>query len=437
MNRLYVVILAAFSPLVAHATTLHTGASLTLGPVSSAYSISAARHNPAMADLAVRADERLRFNYLPIVAVDAEFGNMNNFVDEVDELIDLLDDPSATDDSIEETLNRFNRVLEQMGTEGYVRVQAAVTAPLTPLYWRPSEFSGTFFVEAEFLTQVHARVLDAPIAYDNQNTKFTTASSAYLKSGLEQRIALGYSRPIFGEVAAEKWGGRLYGGLKLNLINMELSKQIFRLQALDGKDIEDVIEDEYKHYRVATTNVAIDVGLTWVAPRYRAGLTIHSINSPEFDYGVIGENCGDLEDGGVARSNCEAAAYFIQQEGRVKAHEVHTRHAIGTVDAAYFVTPRFVLAAATDLAAHEDMVGSEYQWFHASAGYDFASRWIPDLRLGYRQNLAGSELSSVAMGFTLFNSLSLDAEVGLDEIEVDGSKVPRRVGFSLSFSESF
>ncbi len=410
---------------------------MTLGPVSNAYSISAARHNPAMADLAVESHERWRFNYLPTLAVDAELGNMNNFTDEVDELIDLLDDPSATDDSIEETLNRFNKVLEQLGAEGYLRVQAAVTAPLTPLYWRPSEFSGTFFVEAEFLTQVYAGILDAPIAYDNQNTKFTTASSAYLKSGLEQRIALGYSRPLFGEAAAGKWGGRLYGGLKLNLINMELSKQIFRLQALDGKDIEDVIEDEYKHHRVSTTNVAVDVGLTWVAPRYRAGLTINNINSPEFDYGVIGENCGLIEEGSVGRSNCEAAAYFIQQEGRIKAHEVHTRHATGTVDATYFLTPRFVIAAAADLAAYEDMVGGEHQWFHTSMGYDFKSRWIPDLRLGYRQNLAGSELNSVALGFTLFNNLSLDAEMGLDEIEVDGSRVPRRIGFSLSFSESF
>lgn len=437
MKRLYVAILAACSPLVAQSATLNMGPSMTLGPVSNPYSISAARHNPAMADLAVRADEHLRFNYLPTLAVDAEFGNMNNFVDEVDELIDLLDDPSTSDDSIEETLNRFNAVLEQLGAEGYLRVQAAATAPLLPLYWRPSEFSGTFFLEAEVLTQVYAGILDAPIAYDNQNTKFTTASSAYIKSGLEKRIALGYSRPLFGEAAVEKWGGRLYGGLKFNLINMELSKQVFHLQALDGKDIEDVIEDEYENNRVSTTNVAVDVGLTWVTPRYRAGLTINNINSPEFDYGVVGENCGDIAEGSVARTNCEAAAYFIQEEGRLKAREVHTRHAVGTVDAALFVTSRLVLAAAADIASYEDMVGGEHQWFHASLGYDFQSPLIPDLRLGYRQNMAGAELSSVAAGFTLFNTVSLDLEMGLDEIEVDGSKVPRRAGFSLSFSESF
>lgn len=410
---------------------------MTLGPVSSHYSISAARHNPAMADLAIRAGENWRINYLPTLAASVELGDMNNFVDEVDELIDLLDDPSATDDSVEETLNRFNIVLEQLGKEGYVRVQNALTAPLAPMYWRPSEFSGTFFLEAEILTQVNASVLDAPISYDNQNTMFTTASSAYLKSGIEKRVSLGYSRPLFGEIPAEGWGGRLYGGLKLNLINMDLSKQVFRLQALDGKDIEDLIEDEYKQNRVSTTNVAVDVGLTWVADHYRAGLTINNINSPEFDYGVVGENCASITEGSVERNNCEAAAYFIQEQGRLNAREVHTRHAVTTVDAAYFFTSRFSLAAAMDLAASDDMVGGEHQWLHTSISYDFGRRWLPDLRIGYRKNMASSELSTMAAGITVFNVLTLDAEMGLEEIEVDGSQVPRRFGFSLSFSESF
>lgn len=437
MKREFLLVIAVFSSTGTQAAEYNPGPGLTTGPVSSDQSVFAARHNPALANLVVGSDEHWRFNYLPALSVGLELGSADNFIDEIDELIDLLDDPSTSNDSVQETLDRFNGVLENIGDHGYATVYQSITAPLMPLYWRPSQFSGTFFGEAELSSQVHLRLLDDPLSFDNQNMQFATASSAYVKSGIEKRVAVGYGRALFNDRQAREWGGELHGGIKINLINMELSKQVFRLQALDGKDIEDVIEDEYKNNRLATTNIGIDLGLVWVTEGYRLGLTLQNINSPKFDYGPVGANCDAHPDGSVARNNCEVATYFAVEKGEIRIRESHTRHMLPTIDASWYFTPRFSVSSAVDLTVYDDMVGMENQWLQASSTYDFQRSWLPDLRVGYRKNLTGSELTSYTAGLTLFDRLTFDMEMALDDITVDDSKVPRRLAFSLSWSERF
>lgn len=437
MTRNFLMIVAAVSAASAQAAEYNPGPNLTAGPVSSGQSIFAPRHNPALANLAIDSGEHWRFNYLPAITLGVELGPADNFVDEIDELIDILDDPSSSTDSVQETLDRFNRVLEDIGDDGYATIYQSITAPLMPLYWRPSQFSGTFFGEAELSTQVHLRLLDDPLSFDNQNMQFATASAAYIKSGIEKRLAVGYGRTLFNDLQAREWGGQLHGGIKLNLISMELSKQVFRLQALDGKDIEDVIEDEYKNNRIATTNLGIDLGLAWIAENYRIGLVLQNINSPKFDYGPVGVDCSAHPEGSVTRNNCEVATYFALEKGEIRDRETHTRHITSTVDASWYLTPRFTISSALDLAAYDDMVGMENQWMHASSTYDFRHRWLPDLRVGYRKNLAGSKLASYTAGLSLFDRLTFDMEMALDDITVDDSKVPRRLAFSFSWSERF
>ncbi len=436
MRRSFLLV-ALFGATATQAVEYHPGSGITTGPVSSGHSIFGARHNPALANLAVRPHEHWRFNYFPAITLGLELGSADNFIDEIDELIDLLDDPSSTNESVQDTLERFNRVLQDIGDNGYATAYQSLSAPFMPLYWRPSQFGGTFFGEAELSTQVHLRLLDAPLSFDSQNMQFATASAAYVKSGIEKRVAVGYGRSLFNDLQAQEWGGQLHGGIKFNLINLELSKQVFRLQALDGKDIEDVIEDEYKNNRQATTNVAIDLGLVWVAENYRVGLTLQNINSPSFDYGSVGVDCDSYPEASVARNNCEVATYFALERGELQTREKHTRHRISTADASWYLTPRFAVNAAIDLAAYDDMVGMENQWLYTSSTYDFQRHWLPDLRIGYRKNLTGSELASYTAGLTLFDRVTFDLEMALDDITIDDSQVPRKLAFSLTWAERF
>ncbi len=258
-----------------------------------------------------------------------------------------------------------------------------------------------------------------------------------MKSGIEKRFSFGYAKPLFDAKKTAAYGGQLFGGVKLKLMNLELSKQVMRLQQLEGRDIEDVIEDEYENNLVSTNGFGVDVGVAWVAKYYRAGLTITNINSPSFDYGTIGVNCTQYQEDSFARNNCEAAAHFVDEAGRISSRETHKKHAATTLDASVYPIANWAISGALDLAKYDDMVGMETQSFNLSTSFNTHSFWMPDLRLGYQKNLAGAKLATAAFGISLFDTLTFDARVALDEVEVDGSKAPRSAAFSLAFEEKF
>lgn len=432
MKRLSACIICLVSA-VCHAGTagLNPGTSMTTGLSPSHHSIFAAHHNPASASFAIKDSEHWRIGYGPTLGVGVELGDASNFIDEIDDLIDILDDPSLSEDGVQETLDRFNRVLIEVGKDGYLQVNNGLSMPV---YWRPSAFGGTLFLEMGLNSQINSRILDSELTYDDQNESYATATSAYIKSGVEKRLALGYSKELFNRNKFEKYGGRLYGGIKLNLLSIELSKQVVRLQNLDGKDIEDVIEDEYENNLETTTNIGVDAGLLWVAERYQIGATITNINAPSFDYGAIGTDCETQPDASIQRNNCEAAFSFANE---ITLVEQHKKHPVISVDATYFFNPDWFITSSAELAVYEDMVGSEHQWFHVASAYNPNSRWLPATRIGYHKNLAGSNLSSLSLGLTFFGVLTLDAEMAMDSVTVDGTSVPRRVGFSIGFQEQF
>ncbi len=421
----------------AASTNLNLGSGLTAAPALNPSSIFAPGRNPALASLSVRPDERFRLNYLPALSMGLEVGDVGNFIDEIDELVDLLEDPTNAVDGVQTTLDRFNSLLVNLGEEGYLKVENRLTAPIAPFYWRPSAVPGTIFLELEMNTAVRLGILDDRLSFDQQNGNFTTASSAYIKSGIEKRASLGYSQPLFGERAFTNLKGQLLGGVKVSLIMIDLSKQVMRLQHLDGKDIEDVVRDEYKENLQSDTGLSVDVGLIWAAEQYRVGLNISDINSPSFTYGAVGTDCERYTEQSVRRNNCETAAYFALEQGDIRTHETHVKHAVATVDAAWFLTPRWSVGAALDLSSTDDLVGEANQWLHTATTFNSPGIWWPDVRMGYRKNLEGSQLSTLSAGISLFDALTFDVEVALERITADDAEAPRKLAFALSFSERF
>lgn len=426
--------LAAISPsLFASSSSVNLGPNLTTGPSTNHHSLFSGAYNPAASAFAVEEDERWRFNFLPAIAASTEVGEVDNFADELDELIDILDDPANTDDSVEEVLDRFNTVLEQMGETGYIKTSVALRAPILPLYYRSDALDGTFYVDYQLNGQVGARVLDDELQFDNQNMSFATSSSLYLKSGVENRFSFGFAT-YHDDVPLP---GNLYWGARVNVMSLELSKQVLPLQVLDGESIEDVIEDEYDNNLVSTTAASIDVGAVLAGERWRAGLTLANIGEPSFDYGVVGENCEARADGSQERTSCEVAKYFAETRGEIATRETHTMKMRTTVDAALMLVNGVWLSGSMDLAEYNDIVGFENQWANTGLSFDFEKFWLPSLRFGYQTNLAEQGTSSAMLGLTLFRWLNLDVEQGTESVVVDGDEVPRRVGVSISLFERF
>ncbi len=432
------VLLGGFSVQTMAINGVNTGSSMGTGPSSSHYSISAAGGNPAMAPLMVAEKERWRISYLPSITATFELGDVSNFADDLDELIDLIEDPlSNTDESTDETLDRFNDVLVRMGEEGYIHNSLNISIPVTPGYYKPASLDGTFYLDVNYGAQVGLRVLDDILSFEAQTGgDFVTDTSIYFKSGIETRVSFGYGQQILADKKSLKGKGKLYAGATLNLIKLELSKQVIRLEDLDGVEVSDVISDEYDNNLESSTNIGIDLGVMWDAEWYRVGLQLDNLLSPSFDYGDIGVNCDSRPENSIEQNGCLIAQSFIA-DGRLKPSEKHTMHEIIRVDGLLKITDRWYVSGALDLAEYDDIVGFENQWMNIGMNYESKSRFIPSPRIGYQANLAGSEVSSYTFGFSVFKSVSLDFEWGTESVEADGESAPRRFGFSLAFEESF
>lgn len=415
---------------------LASGPALSTGQISDAHSVYAGALNPALGDLMVRDGEQFRLGFAPSLSTLTEVGQVDNFVDDLDDLIDIIDDPNLNKDPVQTVLDRFNNILVKMGDEGYVKNSAELHLPLMPLYWKMPLWDGTLMADISLQSQALARVLDAPLSYDEQNKSFSTATAAYLKGATQSAFAIGYSKGWLDGAEQKHYGGQLYAGAKLSVYAIDLSKQVFLLQKLDGKDIGDVIRDEYDNNSQSTTAPGLDLGLIWVSDSYRLGATLYNLNQPTFDYGPIGENCQTRAENSITRANCEAAADFAQVRGDIKARESHKKSAYLAVDGTYYWQSNAWVAAALDLASYDDFVGTQNQWLKLSGTYVPDTHWLPTLRTGLQKNLAGSQLTQLALGLE-FKGISLDVSWALDSTAVDGSDVPRSFGFSLAIAEQF
>jgi len=391
-----------------------------------------------MTSLVVPDKQNWRISYLPSVGFNTELGDVDNFADDLEELIDIVDDPGSTQDPVGEVLDRFNTTLVEIGDSGYVRGSLSFGLPVLPLVHNIGYQDASIGLSAGVLAQFGVQVLDSELNFDDQNGTFATATSLYLKSGIEKSLSVSYSRPILNTPRFKFANrGRLYGGISARLISMELSKQVSPIQQLDGDGVNDIISDAYDSNLEESTNIAFGAGVVWDVGRYRLGFTLDNINSPSFSYGTIGTDCASRTENTPARSSCEAAAQFIQQDGRIRARETHTLHARSRIDGLYRFSRKWTGSASLDLAAYDDIVGFENQWLHLATMYEFNNNIMPSLRVGFQSNLVGTNLSSLTVGTSLFKFVSLDLEYGLESTSIGNSTAPRRFGIALGVEERF
>lgn len=421
-----------------HASNLvDYGQSYATGAAPNPYSLFSGSYNPAAGSFMIDSDERFRMSWFLAVSNATEFGQVDNFVDDIDELIDILEDPeNAQEEDVTQTTARFNRVIEQAGQDGYLKTTTAASLPAFPLYWKPSFLPGVLAFEMNFASQVQLSLLADTLIYDEQKETFNTSTSAYIKSALQKKISIGYSQQTRTDVFGIA-GSELYLGAKVNIYDIELSKQVFQLELLGGKEIEDVIKDEYKNNRIQSTGIGLDFGAILKAPKFMLGVSLESLNGPSFDYGSVGINCDQMLPGSDQQSNCTIAEYFANTKGLIDPYEQHKKDPKLTVSGSYFIRDNWLASASLDVVSHDDPVAGENQWFNAATSYHPQKYWIPGARVGYKQNLTDEKLAYATFGLTFAATFNLDFIVSLDDVVVEDEKAPRGFGFALSFEEHF
>jgi len=437
----YLAAVALALPALSQAAPVVTqpGALMTLGPIASPQTGLSVLYNPASAETVIHKDDNFRWGYLGSTGVSVEFGDVDNFADDVNQFMDDLDLDNVSAGDADRIINNYNDVLRhKLGDAGYMKIDVQFVAPLAPLLMRSDLLGGVMSIDLVGGVTAKISILDDDLVLNETSNTFETNTAAYLKSVQYTTLGLGYSRELDNVVTDkinEHVAGRLLSGVRLNMYNLSLSKQVIGLLNIDeGDELGDVIADDYDGNQVSSTAMGIDLGLIWEADNYHLGFTWRNINEPEFDFGTLGEGCTGSPTN-TSMSNCFTALYFAGQD-RITLNETHVMTSQATADVALnSENKRWRLAASYDLQPVRDPVGDEYQWATASAAY-VSSRFI-GARVGISQNQVGSALTMVNAGFSLFGNVNLDLRYSLDTIEVDGTSAPRTFGFNLGFESSF
>ncbi|HFE36933.1 MAG TPA: hypothetical protein ENK06_00760 [Gammaproteobacteria bacterium] len=415
---------------------LPMGENLTYGSVANTQSLISYTNNPATGSSALDKETgNFGMGIMASFGVGAEIGPVDNFVDQIDSLKKQLDDFSAkaspSIDDVEKIKSDFDGFLVDAGEKGRALVNAGLTAPFFPIVWGSREtLGGSLVIGASAAAQAQLRILDRPIEYnplEQGDNILQTNSALYLKVGAVGEAGLTYSRPVF-----EMDEGALHAGIRGKYYQVGLRKVLIGINAMK-KDAQKILEDELDNARDTDfqSGWGADLGVLWTAKNYRLGAWLKNANSPSFKYDAIGVNCDAAEDS----DSCFIAKSFANE---INLQETYTMDAQATFEGAVYSDNRkFVASFSADASPVNDPVGNQIQWLTVSAGYATTSWIIPGIRGGYRKNLAGSNLSAVTAGITLFKAIHVDAMYGLEKVEVDGNSAPRivqlNVGVNLLF----
>lgn len=247
------------------------------------------------------------------------------------------------------------------------------------------------------------------------NFAINNDSSMLTKATQTTELNLGYSRHAWSNSK-----GSLFLGAEARLYMMRLSRLSVRLG--DIKDAEQVFDAIRNSNFRSDTRLGVDVGALWVGGNYQLGAQVTNVNEPRFVFPDV-----DLD----LYSN-DGVIGFLQQD------QVYRMNRQFKFEASLFSTDRRWSAhLGLDAEPAMDPMGDEYQWVTVSGGWSRDSWWLPGLRIGYRENLAGTERKYVGLGVTAFKIVNFDIASSLGTVSIDGKTLPQglmgSIGFALSW----
>jgi hypothetical protein len=450
------------------------GSSFTLSNAPNQRALATSLGNPAAPFIMVNQqdNDNFRFGIVGPIGVGVEFGDISDLGDRVEKVQDLVDELDATDineirneiinnidtssitaelnaattqeelekiiddnagtiatavttaieNKIDEIVKDANSILDGVSESAYVKTMISAQVPFMPVIYK-TDSKGAFTIDSSISAVIKGNLTEGEIKRDE--LEFSSDLSFYSQVVTDFNIGFGYSQSMW-----ENSHGMLIGGAKANVHQLSSGRALVALTD-ENADVGDAVSDSLEADAVAeTTGVGIDLGAVWVSNYYQAGITIANINEPEFDRATIDSSCSS--------ESCSAAK-SLSNSGEISLTDTYTMEMQTTLDFAVSTPGKQVtLGLSYDINPVEDAVGDEYQWAVASLSYYGDSHFLPGLRGGLRQNMAGSELSYATAGLTLLKRLNLDVAVALETVEnEDGDSAPRSVYFSLGYDTAF
>lgn len=394
-----------------------------------------------------------------------EYGNVSELFDKVDDIAESLLSESGLAEKNIYTLDfnnpdlnglvgainleagRVDDLLLSIGDRGYAN--ATVNGQI-PIVFAADVFGGTLGVEYRYAATASAVALPELLNFDSQ-AALTTLQSAFdpnnpqtsydLTGGvtlavdpLTGEVAIGFENDSTLLTRAAKisefgvsWskglkmtGGKLFFGFTPKYTSMGLSNVASRVG--DITDAEELFDDIRDARFNTEGKIGLDAGVLWVAENYRLGLTGTNLLEPSFEFPAL--DTSDYSNAAIAAQLQAMQSYTLERQFALETGLFTADH-------------QWSLNLAYDTQAITDPIGKESQWLSISGGWHSDNFWLPNVRLGYHKNQAGSELGYYAFGLTLFGYVNFDLGYSPDKVTVDGDSLPRGASASLGFNFAF
>jgi F plasmid transfer operon, TraF, protein len=235
------------------------------------------------------------------------------------------------------------------------------------------------------------------------------------KSSQMKQVSVGYSRRVIDSAR-----GQLFVGGEGKLYDLELSRVSVRFGDItDSQELFDSIRNANLR---SASGAGVDVGALWVGRRYQVGATLTNVNEPEFRY--PGVDLTPYRDSRILQTLLDDQLYTMERQLKLEA-------------SLFTESRRWAVNVGVDANAAPDPVGDEFQWATISGGFTTNTNWLPNVRLGYRRNLAGTEITYLSAGIQIFKLFNLDIASALDTVSIDDTKLPQGLTLNLGFLIDF
>jgi len=395
-------------------------ASQTLfNPIVSSTSTSSSVSNPA-SDYLTSNQDITGLVLIEPLAIGYELGDVNSFIDQIDDLQDILENGVSSTAEANAAEEKFDTFLKNAGEDGFVKVSGSGSLVVFPsLYTNQRE--GVFTFDFNYGGMTKLGLLDDPDGVEVTGTNLTTDSGIYEQYVTIKNFALGYRETLWTNGYSE-----LLIGSRINLNEMRFLRRFSTIE-YQG---EDEIEGE-----ATSTNIGIDVGVLWAINSFSLGVTVNNINEPKYDLGDL--TCDASSASGFFDENCDAFTN-LSATGDVDFTGRYVAERQAKVD--FFLSSpgnALNIQGSYDINGITDATGDEYQWAEIALSYLSDSFFVPGLRVGYKKNLIGSELSYINAGYTFFKYLNFDSGMSLDTVSYDGANYPRSLYANLGLALAF
>ncbi len=188
-------------------------------------------------------------------------------------------------------------------------------------------------------------------------------------------VSFGYGRSVY-----KKKDKRLTVGVSVRSLNLFANQQNIDFQKiLKNKKIK--LDDDIKKGKVET-QTTFDVGLNATGSNYAVGLLLANLNEPVF-------KIKNLTDKQYTEFYAKVEKEFKLKKQARLAMKVFSK------------SQKWTLGLSADLIKTNDLMNNEVQWASANISYASDAWYMPEIRFGVRNNLAGNKFSYKTLGLTI------------------------------------